>query len=638
MFEIDPPVLAVPIVLAIAGACVAAGEQVLRWLRAEAESPASRIAFAAALGLGILSYLVLAIGLAGWLSTASVSIVIGALAILGGPSYARWVRKRPPRNVTVRRAEPHRLLSVALLAVVVAAALLTLVGSLAPPISDDWDGLAYHLADAKLYLDRGRISPIWFQSHSNFPFTVEMLFVAGLALKSVSIAKGLSWVFWLAGVLGVYGLTRSLAGESGSRWCGLAGATVFAATPIVLWEATSSYVDVAAAVFLVLAAHALLVWRRSDVRGWLIVAGLFAGWALGTKMTVLLPVVLLGGCALWWSKAVGPRRAGHALAFVGIALAVASPWYIKSYVWTGNPVYPFFYSVFDGKNWAAENAEAYRAQQATFGNEDKGLGQLIRTPWDLAVHPEVYYDKVSDNPTVIYLLSLGALFVTSVPVFVLGFRWRRETMGLAALVGVAFLAWFFQVQYLRYLVPLLGIAAALIGASTAALSEARRGARTAVWIFCAFIFAVSTFHVGLLGRWVSADRLNVVVGREPQREYLRARLAIFPMAEFINAEIPQESKVIMYHEVFGLYLDREYMWGNPRHHTLIDYDSFRTAEDFVVGLRGQGVTHVLVNERFTPQGVPSEAWARLLYGAIWTGRAVPIYSERGYTLFELEAP
>ncbi|MFX5562759.1 hypothetical protein ABTD73_20110, partial [Acinetobacter baumannii] len=34
---------------------------------------------------------------------------------------------------------------------------------------------------------------------------------------------------------------------------------------------------------------------------------------------------------------------------------------------TGNPVFPFMYSRFGGKNWDAYNAEIYSNEQATFG-------------------------------------------------------------------------------------------------------------------------------------------------------------------------------------------------------------------------------------------------------------------------------
>jgi hypothetical protein len=636
MLAPNPPILAAPIVLLIAAACYGAGSQILLTLRVQPESFSGGVAFGTALGLGILSYLVLGIGLGGWLSTTSVLILLGVVAALGLSYFARRPRQsretRPPRTDATQR---RGLLGTALLAVIFLAAIVTLIGALSPPLADDWDGLAYHLADPRLYIEQGKIFPIDFESHSNFPFTIEMLYTVGLALKSVSIAKGFSWILWIIGGLGAYGLARTLAGESVGAWCGLAAAVLFLACPIVLWEATSSYVDVAGGAFLVLSAEALLLWRRGTGRGWLVAAGLFAGWSLGTKMTLALAVVVLIVCALWWSRASLGKRAGHALAFAAIAAAVASPWYIKSYLSTGNPVYPFYYNVFDGRNWSSENAQIYAAQQASFGVKERGLRQLIAAPWDLVAHPDVYYDKVSSDPMVIYLFSLGLGFVVSLPVLALGLRPEREMIGLLALVAISFVVWFFQVQYTRYLVPLLPVASALIAACAGSLAQRRRTLRPVALAFCVFAIGLSIFHVGLAGRWTCADRLGVVVGREPQEDYLRARLRVFPMAEFVNRELPTNAKIIMYNLVFGFYFDRDYMWGDPRHHTLIAYDSMRDAGDLVGALRGLGVTHMLIDEELMPDSRAAEGWVRLVYQAISTGRAVPVYSERGYALFEL---
>jgi hypothetical protein len=636
MFGISPPILAAPAALGIAFVCCGCGRTVLRWLRAEPESTVSEIAFSTGLGLGILAYLVLALGLLGILSSVSIAVTLAALAILGLASLTSGRHREPhTANAGPEPREPWRPIEVCLLVVLVGGGLLTLIGVVAPPVADDWDGLAYHLADPKLYLEHGRIYPIWFESHSNFPFTVEMLYTVGLALKSVSLAKAFSWILWEIGAAGVYGLTRTLAREASSRCAGLVAAVAFAATPIILWEATSSYIDVAACAFLVLSIHALLLWRRSDVWGWLVASGVFSGWALGTKMTLAVPVALLIACSLWWCKGPGRRRVACALALTGVALAVASPWYIKSYAWTGNPVYPFYYSIFDGKNWSAENEAAYKAQQSGFGIKDRGPLQFVRTPWEASIAPQVYYDKVSSNPWVIYLFSLGIVFLVSLPILGAGLRWERETFGLLAILALSFAAWFAQVQYLRYLVPLVGLAAALVGASAARLSGRGQAVRATLSLFAWFVVAMSLLHVGLIARFVSLDRLSVVMGRQSQSDYLESHLAMFPMVEFINRELPPDAKVIMYHEVFGLYLDRAYMWGNPQHHTLIPYDTFKTVDELLRGLRKEDVTHVLVNERFMPDYESAEPWVRLLYEGIWDGCIVPIYSERGYTLFEL---
>jgi 4-amino-4-deoxy-L-arabinose transferase-like glycosyltransferase len=95
------------------------------------------------------------------------------------------------------------------------------------------------------------------------------------------------------------------------------------------------------------------------------------GLALGTKHTVLgFWGLLLAGILGWhlvttrrWAKEALP----HAALWSGLSLAIAAPWYVKSWLYTGNPVYPFFFGLFGGRYWNAENAVQYAQDQAQFG-------------------------------------------------------------------------------------------------------------------------------------------------------------------------------------------------------------------------------------------------------------------------------
>src|SRR5262249_7386537 len=88
-------------------------------------------------------------------------------------------------------------------------------------------------------------------------------------------------------------------------------------------------------------------------------------------------------------------RAREAWIAVGLfgaaAILVGSPWYIKSYVWTNNPVYPFFYKFFPRSvNWTPEFERAYQNEQRSFGR-GHGLIDMLRAPWDVAFHGRHYF-------------------------------------------------------------------------------------------------------------------------------------------------------------------------------------------------------------------------------------------------------
>jgi 4-amino-4-deoxy-L-arabinose transferase-like glycosyltransferase len=83
---------------------------------------------------------------------------------------------------------------------------------------------------------------------------------------------------------------------------------------------------------------------------------MFCGLALGTKYNGLVGLFLLGLFVPFVysryhanEKSHGIKAIGYSAAFVLISFLVFSPWMIRNIVWTGNPVYPLYNSVFNPK-------------------------------------------------------------------------------------------------------------------------------------------------------------------------------------------------------------------------------------------------------------------------------------------------
>ncbi len=53
--------------------------------------------------------------------------------------------------------------------------------------------------------------------------------------------------------------------------------------------------------------------------------------------------------------------------FAALALLLGGGWYVRNFVQTGNPVYPFAYSIFGGNNWDAQMAAQYETDQRAYG-------------------------------------------------------------------------------------------------------------------------------------------------------------------------------------------------------------------------------------------------------------------------------
>ncbi len=649
--------------LVVALIALGAGARLLRALGLAEEPAAERICFSLALGLGCIAYGVLALGLLHLLSLGPVLALLAGSAVLAARPAAQLLRAgfrgvggalrgsvpsdrsyrsdlsdgggRPARpGLPPARPRPSLVAVVAggSLALLLLGAL---VAALAPPT--DWDGLSYHLADPAIYLRHRGIVPLFWESHSNFPFTIEMLYTVALLFKSAAAARVFHWLFVVLIALTLAGAWRRLwpDASAGARWL---APLLFCSAPVVLWSATVAYSDLALTAYELLALYGVWLWSRTGRTGWLWAGALCLGFALGSKMTALLqagmlaPVVLAIALRLKAGAAPALRLTA---AWAGIAAAVGSPWYIKSYLYTGNPVYPFLHNLFPGtRYWTAQNAADYAYTQGNFG-----IGHtwrhLLMAPWDLVAHA----DRFTDGRGAFAVLfgAMGPAFL-ALAVAVLLLR-RRDAIaaGLLLYAGVYGLLWFHMSEQTRYLMPVLPLLALAGARALCGLAAERR-----VSLYPGALVAVVQAGLALATAWwlLAAPALPVVTGRESQRDYLARHLDVYPIYDYINAVLPENARILLIQETRGFYLEREYLWGNQGHHNLIPWLQFPDEREMRAFLRDKlGVTHVLINHAGAPRSQPPmgpEHWERTLWDALRVGTLSPLHDERGWTIYAME--
>ncbi len=622
---------AIAIVVALAAAACAFGLRLLRPTpQLQLASFLERAVFAAAAGLGAAVYLILALGLAHWLYPWAIALVFAALAA-ASPRQVWELASGVGRGLRALLSQALSVGGAATTVFLLAMSLLAIVGALAPSSQNDWDGLSYHLAVPKLYVQHHGISFIGWLSHSNFPFTLEMLYACGLALNGQAAAK-----LWhtLCAVLVVLAML-AFAQAHWQRRHGALAAAVLLSAPIVAWEATAALNDLAAALFVLLALYAFINWWSERGQGWLQVAGVMCGFALGVKMNALVTLGFLVIAAAY-HRAVTQRdgaaaglRAAGVLAIV--AAAVASPWYIKSYLWTGNPVYPFFFDLFGGKYWTAEAARLYRAEQLGFGM-GHGLIAAALAPWNLTMRA-AQFSNFPQRP--LAYTSVGPLFLALLPGLVLLGRLDRRVKFLLTYSLIAFCAWFGLSQHMRYALPLLPALALCAGFSgSEIMRKVRRELRP--FVVAAVVLACA-MSLGTLA-FVVAPGIPAALHLEAQDAYLARTLdGLYAMAHVVNS-LPAGSKVIIYGETRGFYFDTPYMWGD-HHHNMIPYDRLADSGQLVAAYRKLGVTDVLMTAHYLEQ-VRKRAGklAQLLDDALET-RALRITDERGdLILLQIQEP
>ncbi|CAN5375740.1 hypothetical protein BH10PLA1_BH10PLA1_13300 [soil metagenome] len=355
-------------------------------VKIEGRSPLVRVTTLAA-GLGIMSLLILGLGLLGWMNqpVSHVMLMIGA----GGSLY-RIVRCRATIHARVDFVHWWWMLLIPLASLNITAAMLPagiLWGGDEP---NGYDVVEYHLQVPREWFEAGKIIPLHHNVFSFFPFNVEMHYL--LAMHTMGgpwvaqfLAQMMHAAFIGLTIAAVYAavcergkLPAIMAAlfAASAPWMPMLGAIAYNEGGLLLYgtlaiawamkvlqAATPSpgtageggdegFVAIGKSTArLQQSPHSTL--SHSTVRGteWrsLAIAGVMAGFACGCKLTAV-PILLVGLPSAITAVLILQRGffAGASLRrwlmsmslFGACGLAVFSPWLIRNYAWAGNPVFP----------------------------------------------------------------------------------------------------------------------------------------------------------------------------------------------------------------------------------------------------------------------------------------------------------
>jgi hypothetical protein len=340
------------------------------------DSRPARALYILLLGQLTASLLVLFIGLVGLYPLGVWLVLFGAGGIASeAPIWLATIRGiRTPRTATGWWT----------LACVIVC-IVAFIPALAPVVESD--GLRYHLFAPQEWLKAGRITHLPYHAFSNLPLQHNMLYLAGLVIGNPTTTHLIHWLSLPTLILAAYCLTQQLLISTpnssshshvlNTEFCILTS-LLLVTLPVVLILSGWPFIDLATLAYILGAIHAATL---ANARTRSILAGLFCGAAIATKLTALIPAFLLGITFLFHRQHFRTFII-HNSSFIILLLLVPSPWLIKSALIHGNPVYPAAYNTFGGDEWSTETNDFYneRAAQRGFG---RSLTDIISSPFDV---------------------------------------------------------------------------------------------------------------------------------------------------------------------------------------------------------------------------------------------------------------
>ncbi len=589
----------VALVLAVAHVL---GGAVCRLVGLEADDQREELLFRFGLGLGVLASGLLVLAWMGFYTPAAVgaltaTVLIGGLGVFVCRQRAAGQRiSLRPRRLTFRREQESVWKAVA-----AAAILCSFIGALAP--EREYDALWYHLGLPQIWLDEGHLVDLPHEFVSLYPMTWELLFGASMVLGGQVAAKLLHFACLPLICLIAYQLTHRYF-PNASPWLAV---TCLAATPIVLWEGSTAYNDLAVALHVGLAVYALLRFSKGRAFPWLLAAGLNLGFALGTKHLAFFALVLLvPGLALglWAHDRRIHQALRPALGFGLMAFVPALPWWVRSYVATGNPVFPLLYEIFGAPRdrWSVITEQGLDRFLAGFGPQ--GMMDAVLLPWDMTVHAFRYGG------------TLGPAFMLLIPCLLFGRHRDSVTPWLLGFV-IGFIALWaspissFQMRFLVPITPLLSVLAAEGFARLTIFSRSLSSwvpATVAIGVMVILLLNLPPFIP-----WHEADRrgysnwlthvlhpfpLAVTVGAVTEADYLERTVPSYAAWRFINRELPADAKILTFSGGDHFYSDRQRLWANATAaHEAVWGSPVGQEDEALRALEDENITHVLLDKR-----------------------------------------
>lgn len=543
-----------------------------------------------------------------------------------------------------------------------------------PPVSRD--ALTHHLAVPKLYLKHGGMYEIPSVIFSYYPMNLELLYIIPLYFGNDIIPNYLHFLFALLTAFLVY---RYLETRTGKLFA-IFGALFFLSLPVIIKLSISAYVDLGLVFFSTASIIFLFKWIECDFRFKnLLLSALFCGLALGTKYNALIVFFLLPMFVMFsYARIAGNKdnrqeSVGNGnpvsikalfrgVLYVIIVILVFSPWMIRNYVWTKNPVYPLYQSIFSRlspeTSFPARGDESdgnsITEQKKTEGSGEWSHFAVRRIIYNeslpqIALVPlRIFFEGEDGNPRLFDGKLSPFLFILPFFAFM---RIRHDSFslkiekGILLLFSILFILFAFvktdmRIRYIAPVVPPLVMLSVMGLHDIFLLLKVRFTTSSGRFILSGFFFfsavIVSVNGIYLFEQFRLVKPFEYLLGGVSRDEYIEKYRPEYAAIRYANGNIPENAKILCF--FLGnrrYYSDREMLFDEIILKNAVK--SANTEDKVVAAIRGKNITHFIiwydmfnkwVNNNFKED-------EKALLGRFFEANAVLLFSKGGYGLYAL---
>jgi hypothetical protein len=487
-----------------------------------------------------------------------------------------------------------------LIFVLLLSILAILVLASVPPVSRD--ELTHHLAIPKLYLEKGGIYEIPSMEYSYYPMNLDLLYMIPLALGNDIVPKFIHFSFALLTAWIIYFFLKKRLNEV----YGLLGSLFFLTLPIIVQLSITAYVDLGLVFFSAASMMLVLEWLEKGRIRFLFLAGICCGIALGVKYNGIILLAILFFSTIFLHLRTSEnnkpiKSVWFGLLFLAIAVFVFSPWLLRNFFWTGNPVYPLFKSIF--------NTEALSSTQ--------GLPPLLERKllyheqwWQILLVPLRIFFSGQDNVPQYFDGKLSP-FLLILPVFSLleakdenKLQRLEKLMLFAFSIIFLFIVFFQTVMRIRYVAPIIPplVILSMFGLRNIAnlchrnFFSSLKPATSIIHSILILTMLLFNFSY-IFQEYHRFKPIEFISGKVSRQEYISRFRPEYPVIDWANRNLPLQSKILALSlGNRSYYFNREVMFDLKNLKSIFCeiIKTSNTDNEVTQKLYRIGITHILV--------------------------------------------
>lgn len=557
-------------------------------------------------------------------------------------------------------------LAIGLILLLLSLIIVTIILGSVPPV--DRDALTHHLFVPKLWLQHGGIYEIPEIPFSYYPMNLDLLYSIPLYFGNDIVPKYIHYIFALLTAWLIYRYINKRLGNT----YGLLGAIFFLSIPIIVKLSITVYVDLGLVFFTTASLLLLLHWAEKGFQlRYLLLAGLCCGLAAGTKynglisifvLTIFVPIIYQRYSAK--EQQNNGRAMLYGIVFAAVTVIAFSPWLIRNYVWTGNPIYPLHNSLFQKPivpDKTVTQSIMEEAPNAMHEITSKGSGAFVsrkilyhETWWQALLLPvRFFFEGQDDNPQ--FFDGKLTPFLLLLPLLTLFFRPPSIQENREAKLLISFSILYFFLTFLqeamrvRYIAPIIpplvilsmyGLHGLITYLSGQTKEKESPNAVALLVTICVSGFMLWYNALYIRSQIALVNPIPFIQGKVSRDKYITTYRPEFPAIQYANAHLPPESRVLC---IFlgnrGYYMDFKPVFEQPFSTSGL-FSNFLTTDyqkiNVLMFMQQNSITHVLMRDELTASWFQQLSENdKSLIAPFFQNASNPLFRNSGHTFFQL---